>query len=203
MATKVVETHSYSPLVILTGAGASKACGLPDMRQFAKDFYASMSGRDTDYSDRDLVCQIIYGTKSIKGNPKPKRDLEALLDGLTRLGDGISGPCATTSTLLSIAGEMSDELKTALYELMRKSEELLKTSEENTAYSRNIQLDPEYAISTDPATGDIKISYPSSERLKAVRLDSSVPINLDDFKPWRSPISYEVVTVRDISKATH
>jgi hypothetical protein len=106
-----VNNHSYSPLVILTGAGASKACGLPDMRQFAKDFYTSMSGRDTDYFDRELVCQLIYGLPSIKGNPEPKRDLEALLDGLTRLGEGVSGTCATTSVLLSIAGEMSNELK--------------------------------------------------------------------------------------------
>lgn len=202
MAIKLVENHSYSPLVILTGAGASKACGLPDMRQFAKDFYASMSGRDKDYFDRELVCRLIYGQSSINGNPEPKRDLEALLDGLTRLGEGISGTCATTSTLLSIAGKMSDELKSPLYELTQKAEELAKKSREQISYSGKIQLEPDLKIITDPVTGELQISrYASSARPELVSIASSDQINLNEL--LGSPISYEAETVRDISKSAH
>jgi hypothetical protein len=193
------ENHSYSPLVILTGAGASKACRLSDMRQFAKDFYTSMSGQDTDNFDQELVCRLIYGQQSIKGNPEPKRDLEALLDGLTRLGEGPSGSCATTSVLLSIAGDMSNELASRLYNLTQKSEELVKKSQEQISYSGKINPNPPSTITIDSLTDQLKIH----DYVSPVTLQRFNRINLNNIEILGSPISYETDVVRDASKSAH
>lgn len=201
MTIKVVENYSYSPLVILTGAGASRACGLPDMRQFAKDFYISMAGQAADSFDQELVCRLIYGQQSIKGNPEPKRDLEALLDGLTRLGEGLSGSCATTSVLLSIAGEMSNELASKLYNLTQKSEELVKKSQEQISYSASgkINLESSLTITPDSLTGQLQIPEYFSSVLEPPRRLNYVDIG----ESLGSLSSYEAETVRDISKSIH
>jgi len=205
MTIKLVENHSYSPLVILTGAGASRACGLPDMRQFAKDFYISMAGQAADSFDQELVCRLIYGQQSIKGNPEPKRDLEALLDGLTRLGEGSSGSCATTSVLLSIAGEMSSELASKLYDLTQKSEELVKKSKEQTTYSGlgKIKINHDIPLTLDPHSikltdATISILQPEAERSRSIYEFSPRTIGM-----LGNPTSYEIDVVKDASKSAH
>lgn len=205
MSIRVVKNHSYSPLVILTGAGASKACGLPDMRQFAKDFYTSMSGQAADSFDQELVCRLIYGLPSIKGNPEPKGDLEALLDGLTRLGEGLSGSCATTSALLSIAGGMSNELVGRMHDLVQKAEDLVKKSREQTSFSGKLNLS-EYDLPTTlnpPDSLQIRgksLSLPTQEH---ELYGFGYELSPDTIRILGSPTSYEAEVVRDISKSTH
>ncbi len=198
MAIKIVKNHSYSPLIILTGAGASKACGLPDMRQFAKNFYASLSGQSADSLNQELVSRLIYGLPSIKGNPEPKRDLEALLDGLTRLGEGMSGSCATTSVLMSIAGEMSNELVGRMHNLVQKAEDLVKKSQEQTPLVVTDKLGLNPTIHPDLLKGtlgtDLRYSLPSLE---------STQVYPNIIKPLGSPTSYEAELARDIAKSTH
>jgi len=196
------ENHSYSPLIILTGAGTSKACGLPDMRQFAKDFYASLSGQSANNFDQELVCRLIYGLPSIKGNPEPKRDLEALLDGLTRLGGGMSGSCATTSVLMSIAGEMSNELVGRMHNLLQKAEDLVKKSQEQTSFVEGDRLGlnltdvhPTLAINTQDTS--LLSSLPAAASKSTRLLHPSIVQTLG------SVTSYEAETVRDISKSTY
>lgn len=199
MTTRIVENHSYSPLVILTGAGASKACGLPDMRQFAKDFYTSMSGQAAYSFDQELVCRLIYGLSSIKGNPEPKSDLEALLDGLTRLGEGLNGPDVTASTLVSIAGEMSNDLAGRLHGLVQKSEELVKKAQEQTFYSGKINLEPDLVITPDL----LKSPLETPKYVSSVTLEPSDRIKLNSIGILGSPSTYEAEVVRDISKSAY
>lgn len=198
MSIRIVENHSYSPLIILTGAGASKTCGLPDMRQFAKNFYTSLSGQSADSFDQELVCRLIYGLPSIKGNPEPKRDLEALLDGLTRLGEGMSGSCATTSVLMSIAGEMSNELVGRMHNLAQKAEELVKKSQEQTSFVETDKLGLGFTIHPDllKSTPETVLRY-SPLSLESTRIDPNI------IQPLGSLTSYEAEVVRDIAKSTH
>lgn len=147
----------YSDLIVLTGAGSSKACGLPDMRQFAKDFYASLRAETVDDFGRELVCRLIYGLPFIKGNPEPKSDLETLLDGLTRLGEGLGGTCATTTALLSIASEMSNELSTSLHNLVQKAENLMKRAEDESTHLR-ADMEPNSIKLGQLDVGDISLN---------------------------------------------
>lgn len=189
---------SYSPLVILTGAGASKACGLPDMRQFAKDFYTSMAGQAGDKFNQELVCRLIYGLPSIKGNPEPKGDLEALLDGLSRLGEGLNGPDVTASALLSIAGEMSSDLAGRLHTLVQKAEELVKKSREQTLHSGQINLNPDLTITPD-SLKTLKID----EDVSFLRPKSRYGLGPSAIRILGGPSSYEAEVMRDILKSAH
>lgn len=204
MTIRIVQNHSYSPLVILTGAGASRACGLPDMRQFAKDFYISMAGQAADSFDQELVCRLIYGQQSIKGNPEPKRDLEALLDGLTRLGEGLSGSCATTSVLLSIAGEMSNEVVGKMYNLLQKAEDLMKKARKQTAYSGQLHIDDIVPLNLN-SPGSLQVTDDTFSVLtsKTERSRLTYPLSPNTIGILGSAASYEAETVRDISKSIH
>jgi len=170
------------------------------MREFAKDFYTSMAGQIADRFDQELVCRLVYGLPSIKGNPEPKRDLEALLDGLSRLGEGLSGPCATASVLLSIAGEISNELAGRLHNLTQKSEELVKKAQEQTFYSGKINIEPGLTISPDLLESPLETGkYVSSGTLESPHRLKYGGIG----GILGSPSTYEAEVVRDISKSAY
>ncbi len=88
----------YSQLVVLTGAGASKPCGLPDMLEFAEQFRREVMGSGTASRAANLI-DAIYTAQ------EPETDLEALM-----------------TTLMSLSGEGNDESTDLLLERGEKAE---------------------------------------------------------------------------------
>jgi len=79
----------YSDLLMLNGAGASKACGLPDMRQFAQLFREQVRSLDDVASPTlDLLDDIL------SRDDEPVTDLEGLMTALTSLSGEVQDPAA-------------------------------------------------------------------------------------------------------------
>lgn len=76
----------YSELILFTGAGASKACGLPDMREFARKFRDQIRSVDHGKPTADLLVDIL------SAGDEPATDLEGLMTALTSLGGETSDP---------------------------------------------------------------------------------------------------------------
>ena len=96
----------YSNLIVLTGAGASKPCGLPDMLEFAEQFRQQEVGKSGAGSSESRLVNAILGEK------EPKADLEALMTTLMSLsGDGND---AAVDLLLEKGADSESELTSAL-----------------------------------------------------------------------------------------
>src|SRR5436309_1843164 len=77
----------YSELVLLTGAGASKVSGLPDMREFAQRFREQVgSVDDADSPTLGLLDEILTP------DDEPPTDLEGLMTALACLSGEIRDP---------------------------------------------------------------------------------------------------------------
>jgi hypothetical protein len=98
-------SKDYSKIVVLTGAGASKACGLPDMVDFAQQFKSRVEMKGHDSPAARLVRDIFA-----LDDPDP--DLESLMSTLTALSS--EGTDAAVNLLLSEATKSEQDLIDAL-----------------------------------------------------------------------------------------
>lgn len=82
----------YSDLVVLTGAGASKPCGLPDMLEFAEQFRQEVERSGATSAGAKIINAILSAEE-------PQTDLEGLM-----------------TTLMSLSGEGNDVAADLLFE---------------------------------------------------------------------------------------
>ncbi len=101
----------YSQLVVLTGAGASKPCGLPDMLEFAEQFRHEVI-RSGKTSPAAILIDAIYSAEGAE------TDLEALM-----------------TTLMSLSGEGNDAATDLLLERGENAEKELTEAIEETSYA--------------------------------------------------------------------
>ena len=107
----------YSQLVVLTGAGASKPCGLPDMLEFAEQFrHEVISSGET--SPAANLIDAIYSAEGAE------TDLEALMTTLMSLSG--EGNDAATDMLLDRGGNAERELTEAIEETSYALKEWLR-----------------------------------------------------------------------------
>ena len=101
----------YSRIVVLTGAGASKPCGLPDMMEFSAKFADKIAATESEHH-ADLLQSILD-----RDGQGSNMDLEALMTGLTALTGQSADPAS--DWLLGRAQSSSDAALSAIGELRR------------------------------------------------------------------------------------
>jgi len=112
--------QDHGGLVVLTGAGASKACGLPDMWEFAHLFHQAVKGNGGTPEELDTTERLLYGVPGVSAQGIPcdlNTDLEGLLGALLVLKDGAHSSDPAARLLTSLVQEWTNTFATTMEQL--------------------------------------------------------------------------------------
>lgn len=127
--SKQETTQGQGSLVVLTGAGASKVCGLPDMWEFARLLHQTINHSNPTDVEMNMVNRLLYGTH--KGIPPSDRkqsnletDLEGFLAALLMLKDGASCSDPAIRMLTSLIQELTSAQTDTMEQLTKSGTHL-------------------------------------------------------------------------------
>ncbi len=134
----------YSELLLFTGAGASKTCGLPDMREFAELFRKQVRSLDKGKLTVNLLDDILWT------EDEPATDLEGLMTALTSLSGEVSDPAVE---VLMDNGQLAE--RDLIRSLTRLSSDLAEWTTKVPFISGSYGVIPSGGFFADPSTAII------------------------------------------------